>query len=43
LGPQDWHLVLRLPEYTPRLRRAANVFQPLLFAHEEIAAVGPGV
>jgi hypothetical protein len=31
LGPDDWHLVLRLPEYAPRRRPAAAVVQlPLL-------------
>jgi len=31
LGPDDWHLVIRLPEYAPRRRQTAAAVQlPLL-------------
>lgn len=38
-GPEDWHLVLRLPEYRPRRRSVATAVQlPLL--PEEAASTG---
>jgi DNA-binding MarR family transcriptional regulator len=39
LGPEDWHLVLRLPEYAPRRRQIPAAVQlPLL--SEEVAPTG---
>ncbi len=38
LGPEDWHLVLRLPEYAPRRRAASAGLQPPLFPTDVAAA-----
>jgi hypothetical protein len=33
LGPEDWHLVLRLPAYAPRRRPVAAAVQLPLLPH----------
>ena len=39
LGPEDWHVVLRLPEYAPRRRQIPAAVQlPLL--SEKVAPTG---
>ncbi len=37
LGPEDWHLVLRLPEYAPRRRQTAAAVQLPLLSGETVA------
>lgn len=38
LGPEDWHLVMRLPAYARRRRAAPVGVQPFLFPPEGTAA-----
>ena len=41
LGPDDWHLVLRLPEHAPRRRQAAAAVQLPLRPEAAASAGGP--